>query len=202
MAQSLKRPTLAQVLNWQFWTELTVCGFKPCIGLFADSLEPGACFGFRLPLSLPLPSSYSLSLSSLSAFSLSLSKVNIIFFFNYTESYALSFDFSALVWTFSSDICRITNSITNSLLCYFHSAKHIHFITNFSDFSQFRISPWLFKKSLFIYFERDRDRESTTVKHGQREWEREDSQGGSMLSVESISGLDPMTMMRSWPELI
>ena len=32
--------------------DLAVCGFKPRIGLCADSSEPGACFGFCVSLSL------------------------------------------------------------------------------------------------------------------------------------------------------
>ena len=32
--------------------DLTVCGFKPRIGLCADSSEPGACFGVCASLSL------------------------------------------------------------------------------------------------------------------------------------------------------
>ena len=34
---------------------LTVCEFEPHIRFCADSLEPGACFGFCLLLSLTLP---------------------------------------------------------------------------------------------------------------------------------------------------
>ena len=40
-----------------------VHGFEPCVGLCADSSEPGACFGFCLPVSLSLPCSHSVSLS-------------------------------------------------------------------------------------------------------------------------------------------
>ena len=43
--------------------DLTVCGFKPHAGLCADSSEPGACFGFCLPLSLPHPCLHSVSVS-------------------------------------------------------------------------------------------------------------------------------------------
>ena len=42
---------------------LTVCEFKPRVGLCADSSEPGACFGFCVSLSLPLPHSLPVSLS-------------------------------------------------------------------------------------------------------------------------------------------
>ena len=42
---------------------LTVCGLEPRVGLCADSLEPGSCFRFCLPLSLPLPHSHSVCLS-------------------------------------------------------------------------------------------------------------------------------------------
>ena len=43
--------------------DLTVCGFEPRVGLCPDSSEPGACFRFCLPLSLPLPHSCSVSVS-------------------------------------------------------------------------------------------------------------------------------------------
>ena len=52
VAQSVKRPTLAQVR-----------GFEPRVGLCADSSEPGAHSGFCLPLSLRLPCLCSVSLS-------------------------------------------------------------------------------------------------------------------------------------------
>ena len=42
--------------------DLSVREFEPCIGLWADGSEPGACFRFCLPLSLPLPHSFSVSL--------------------------------------------------------------------------------------------------------------------------------------------
>ena len=48
--------------------DLTVRGFKPGIGLCADSLEPGACFGFCV--------SFSLCSSPAHALSPSLSKIN------------------------------------------------------------------------------------------------------------------------------
>ena len=32
--------------------DLMVCGFEPRVGLCADSLDPGACFGFCVSLSL------------------------------------------------------------------------------------------------------------------------------------------------------
>ena len=41
VAQSLKCPTLAQVM-----IDLTVHGFEPSVGLCADSSEPGAYFRF------------------------------------------------------------------------------------------------------------------------------------------------------------
>ena len=41
--------------------DLAVHGLEPHIGLCADSSEPGACFGFCLPLSLCLPCSCSVS---------------------------------------------------------------------------------------------------------------------------------------------
>ena len=43
--------------------DLAVCEFEPRVGLCADGSEPGACFRFCLPLSLPLPCSGSVSLS-------------------------------------------------------------------------------------------------------------------------------------------
>ena len=49
--------------------DLAVCGFEPHIGLCADSLEPGACFGFWVSLSLALPLSHSVCVS--------LSKINL-----------------------------------------------------------------------------------------------------------------------------
>ena len=48
--------------------DLTVCEFEPCVGLFADGLEPGACFGFCV--------SFSLCPSLTCALSLCLSKKN------------------------------------------------------------------------------------------------------------------------------
>ena len=67
MAQVIERSTL----DFGSGHDLTVRGFKPRVRLCADSLEPGACFGFcvSLSLSLPLPCSHALSLS--------LSKLNI-----------------------------------------------------------------------------------------------------------------------------
>ena len=41
---------------------LTAHEFEPRVGLCADSLEPGACFGFCVSLSLTLPRSCSVSL--------------------------------------------------------------------------------------------------------------------------------------------
>ena len=56
VAQSVKRPTSAQVTISQF-VSLETC-VRPC----ADSSEPGACFGFCVSLSLPHPHSCSVSL--------------------------------------------------------------------------------------------------------------------------------------------
>ena len=42
--------------------DLAVREFEPCIGLWADGSEPGACFRFCVSLSLPLPRSCSVSL--------------------------------------------------------------------------------------------------------------------------------------------
>ena len=66
MAQSVKRPTSAQVTISQFVSSSR-------FGLSPDSSEPGACFGccVALSLSLRLPHSLSLSLS----LSLCLSKI-------------------------------------------------------------------------------------------------------------------------------
>ena len=36
--------------NFGSGRDRAVCGFKPRVGLCADSLEPGACFGFCSPL--------------------------------------------------------------------------------------------------------------------------------------------------------
>ena len=43
--------------------DLTVLGFKPHVGLYADSSEPEACFGFCVSLSLSTPPTHTLSLS-------------------------------------------------------------------------------------------------------------------------------------------
>ena len=43
--------------------DLTVCGFKPRVGLCADSSEPGDCFGFRVSLSVSAPPLLMLCLS-------------------------------------------------------------------------------------------------------------------------------------------
>ena len=45
--------------------DLMVQEFKPCVGLCADSSEPGACFGFCVSLSLHLLHSHSVSLSKI-----------------------------------------------------------------------------------------------------------------------------------------
>ena len=45
--------------------DLTVCEFKPCVGLHADSSESGASFGFCATLSLCPSLSLSLSLSKI-----------------------------------------------------------------------------------------------------------------------------------------
>ena len=59
MAQSVKPLTSAQVMT-------SVCELEPCFGLCADSLEPGAWFGFCVSLSLypSLTSALSLSLKN------------------------------------------------------------------------------------------------------------------------------------------
>ena len=43
--------------------DLAACGFEPRVQLCAAGSEPGAFFGFCLPLSLSLSCSYSVSLS-------------------------------------------------------------------------------------------------------------------------------------------
>ena len=45
--------------------DLTVCGFKPHLGLCADSPEPGTCFGFCVSLSLCPPPLLILCLSKI-----------------------------------------------------------------------------------------------------------------------------------------
>ena len=81
-----------RILNWEIWTkiphsfkinllqgclggsvgwvsdlgsghDLAVCEFKPCVGLCADSLDPGACFWFCVSPLGPPPHSRSVSLS-------------------------------------------------------------------------------------------------------------------------------------------
>ena len=44
--------------------DLAVHEFEPRVGLWADGSEPGACFRFCLPLSLPLPRSCSVDRKS------------------------------------------------------------------------------------------------------------------------------------------
>ena len=60
MAQSVKCLTLAQVM-------ILRCGFEPHVGLCAEYMESGGCFGFCVSLSL---------CPSLLTLSLSLSKIN------------------------------------------------------------------------------------------------------------------------------
>ena len=38
--------SVSYVLDFSSGHDLTVCGFEPCVGLCADSSEPGACFRF------------------------------------------------------------------------------------------------------------------------------------------------------------
>ena len=45
-AQSVNHPTLAP------GHDLKACEFEPCVGLCADSSDPGACLGFCVSLSL------------------------------------------------------------------------------------------------------------------------------------------------------
>ena len=56
--------SVSQASDFSSGHDLTVCGFKPCVGLCPDSSEPGTCFGFcvSLFLSAPPPMTRSLSL--------------------------------------------------------------------------------------------------------------------------------------------
>ena len=57
------RGSLSVSVGWEsdfgLGHDLEVSEFEPQFGLCADSSEPGACFGFCLPLSLPFPCSCS-----------------------------------------------------------------------------------------------------------------------------------------------
>ena len=66
VAQSVKRPTMAQV------TSSPVCEFEPRGGLCADSSKPGTCFGFCVSLARALPLPHLLAC----ALSRSLSKIS------------------------------------------------------------------------------------------------------------------------------
>ena len=57
VAQSVKHPTSAQVMISRLG------GLSPASGSVLTAQEPGACFRFCLPLSLPLPCSRSVCLS-------------------------------------------------------------------------------------------------------------------------------------------
>ena len=57
MAQSVKRP------NFGSGRDLMGHEFKPHVGLCADSLEPGACFRFRVSPSLSVPPTIRICLS-------------------------------------------------------------------------------------------------------------------------------------------
>ena len=62
VAQSVERPTLAQVMI----SQLTISWFvssSPHVGLCADGSEPGACFRFCVSPSLPFSCSCSVSVS-------------------------------------------------------------------------------------------------------------------------------------------
>ena len=64
---------LSQASDFGSSHDLTVRGVEPRVGLCADGLEPGACFGFYVSLSFCLsPWSWMCTLS----LSLSLSKIN------------------------------------------------------------------------------------------------------------------------------
>ena len=54
--------SISQVADFSSGHDLTVCDFKPCVGLCVDSSEPGTCFRFCLPLSPCAPSQLVLSL--------------------------------------------------------------------------------------------------------------------------------------------
>ena len=57
---------LCQLSIWlRLRSDLTIHEFKPCIGLCADSSEPGAHFGFCVSLSLWLSPTHTLSLSKI-----------------------------------------------------------------------------------------------------------------------------------------
>ena len=62
--------SVGQVSDFSSGHDLTVHEFEPRVGRCADSSEPGACFGFCLPLSFWPSPTHALS------FSLSLSKIN------------------------------------------------------------------------------------------------------------------------------
>ena len=49
--------------NFSSGHDLAVCEFEPCVGLCADSSEPGACYRFCVSLSLSDPPPFMLCLS-------------------------------------------------------------------------------------------------------------------------------------------
>ena len=57
--------SVSWVSDFSSGDDLTVCEFEPCIGLCADSLEPGACFKFYVSLSLCSSPTHALSFSLL-----------------------------------------------------------------------------------------------------------------------------------------
>ena len=58
------------------WLRLTVRGFEPHVGLYADRSEPGACFGFCVSLCLSAPPLFPPCLSFFLSLSLSVSLKN------------------------------------------------------------------------------------------------------------------------------
>ena len=61
--QGLLGGSVGEASNFGSGHDLTVRGFEPRVGLRADVSEPGARFGFCLPLSRPLPGLCSVSFS-------------------------------------------------------------------------------------------------------------------------------------------
>ena len=65
MAELVKHPNLALVMILQLSSghDFVAHEFEPCVGFCADSSEPGACFEFRVSLSLCPSPPHALSLS-------------------------------------------------------------------------------------------------------------------------------------------
>ena len=56
---------LVEASDFSSGHDLVVPKFQPCVGLCADSSEPGASFRFCVSLSLPLSGAHTLSLSKI-----------------------------------------------------------------------------------------------------------------------------------------